>query len=466
MQEDKMQTQEVDKLLDGDFRYKSFTVNNFGKIPQVIEHLTPEEIEEIKIVSSVLPFKANNYVVDELINWHNFRNDPIFNLTFPNKQMLKSRHYKLISDLYKRSAGKEQIEDAAIKIRHELNPHPAGQSKYNVPLHKGKPVEGIQHKYDHTVLFFPRQGQTCHAYCTFCFRWPQFVKTKDLKFATKDIDNVLEYIRNHNDISDILFTGGDPMVMAGKVIDQYITKIINAKIPHLKNIRFGSKSLAYWPYTFTNKNGEIILGAFKKLIDNGYHVALMAHFNHYKELNTVAVKKSIELIRSCGVVIRAQSPVIRNINDNYEIWAKMWTKEVELGIIPYYMFIIRDTGAQHYFNISLIKAWEIFRDAYQNVTGLARTVRGPSMSCEPGKIHILGVSEIKGEKVIVLRFLQGRNSDWIHKPFFAKYNPNASWIDELEPAFDEERFFYQDELEEIYDIKEMKYLKIEQISKN
>jgi len=66
------------------------------------------------------------------------------------------------------------------------------------------------------------------------------------------------------------------------------------------------------------------------------------------------------------------------------------------------------------------------------------------MSCTPGKIQLLGVSEVKGEKVFVLRFLQGRNPDWVARPFFAKYNPDAIWISDLEPAF-EDRFFFEEE---------------------
>jgi nicotinamidase-related amidase len=57
---------------------------------------------------------------------------------------------------------------------------------------------------------------------------------------------------------------------------------------------------------------------------------------------------------------------------------------------------------------------------------------------------------VAGEKVFALRFLQGRNKNWIHRPFFAKYNPDAIWIDDLEPAFGEEKFFFEDELESKY----------------
>ena len=123
----------------------------------------------------------------------------------------------------------------------------------------------------------------------------------------------------------------------------------------------------------------------------------------------------------------------------------MWQKQVELGCIPYYMFVVRDTGAQHYFGIPLVKAYEIFKDAVKNVSGLARTVRGPSMSATPGKVQIDGVSEVNGKKVIVARMLQGRNPDWVNKPFFAEYDENAIWLDDLKPAF-EPKFFFEDEL--------------------
>jgi hypothetical protein len=134
------------------------------------------------------------------------------------------------------------------------------------------------------------------------------------------------------------------------------------------------------------------------------------------------------------------------------MWANMWIKQVQLGCIPYYMFVVRDTGAQHYFGISLIRAQEIFRNAYKKVSGLGRTVRGPSMSATPGKVLVDGVVTVQGEKVLSLRFLQGRNPDWVQRPFFAKYDENAIWLDDLKPAF-EEKFFFEDELQKKYGVK-------------
>nr|WP_255216860.1 hypothetical protein [Pseudenhygromyxa sp. WMMC2535] len=118
---------------------------------------------------------------------------------------------------------------------------------------------------------------------------------------------------------------------------------------------------------------------------------------------------------------------------------------MSLGCVPYYMFIERDTGPKGYFEVPLVRAWEIFRDAYSQVSGLARTVRGPSMSAFPGKVAIDGVTEVAGEKVFALQFLQARDPSWVRRPFFAAYDPEASWLGDLRPAFGRERFFFEEE---------------------
>jgi hypothetical protein len=109
------------------------------------------------------------------------------------------------------------------------------------------------------------------------------------------------------------------------------------------------------------------------------------------------------------------------------------------------MFVERDTGARHDFEVPLARAWEIYRGAMQRVSGLGRTARGPSMRTGPGKVAIQGISEIRGEKVFVLRFIQARNRDWVQRPLFARFDPQATWLDQLEPAFGEKAFFFERE---------------------
>lgn len=435
-------------------KYRAYTLSNFKTLPQIQEAFSDEQIFEMEVVGRVLPFKVNNYVVEELINWSKVPEDPMFRLTFPQREMLKPEHFDEMAQAIKSGVGKNELNNIALKIRNELNPHPAGQADYNAPVLNGEKIPGMQHKYNETVLYFPKQGQTCHAYCTFCFRWPQFVKTNEEKFSGKEFNKVIEYMQEHKEVTDILFTGGDPMVMNGRHFAEYANKIVEADLNHIKNIRIGTKALAYWPYKFfAEPDSEHIIYAIEKLIRNGKHVSVMAHFNHYNELRTAAVRKAIRKIRNAGAQIRTQSPIFKYINDSSEVWAKMWREQVKLGCVPYYMFMARDTGAQQYFKVSMVKAWKIFKEAYSKVSGLARTARGPVMSAAPGKVQMLGVSEADGKKIMTFRFLQGRNSNWVHKPFFAEYDENAIWIDDLKPAFGEKEFFYENELEEIYQSK-------------
>ncbi len=431
-------------------KLQSFSLHNYKNIPQ-INKLTPEQIEAIEVVGNVLPFKTNNYVINELINWDNLNNDAMFKLTFPQKEMLNDEHYNSMKIVLEHTDNKDEIKKMANLIRSELNPHPAGQVEYNVPEINGEKLMGMQHKYRETVLFFPSQGQTCHAYCTFCFRWPQFVGMNELKFATKEASLLSDYVKLNTQVTDILFTGGDPMIMKAKIFSTYIQPLLEKDLTNLQTIRIGTKALSYWPYKFTkDDDADEMINLFESIIKKGINLSIMAHFSHPVELETVAVQEAIKKLRSVGVQIRTQSPVLKHINDSPEIWTEMWRKQVNLNCIPYYMFIPRDTGAQNYFAITLENAWQIFRNAYKKVSGVCRTVRGPSMSCTPGKVQILGVSDIKGEKIFVLRMLQGRNPNWIAKPFFAKYDPNAIWMDDLKPAFGEEKFFFEDELKSMF----------------
>ena len=135
----------------------------------------PYELQEaLVVVSKVLPFRTNEYVLRELIDWSRVPDDPIFRLTFPHPNMLLAEEYEELRDLSIEKKDEAAAARVVSRIRHRMNPHPAGQLTHNVPMLNGNPVRGIQHKYSETVLFFPAAGQTCHAYCTFCFRWPQF----------------------------------------------------------------------------------------------------------------------------------------------------------------------------------------------------------------------------------------------------------------------------------------------------
>lgn len=440
-----IKTRTADQTYTRNTTFVVYTERQLDKI-EPLQQLTPEQRFEMRVVASVLPFRVNQYVIDELIDWDNVPDDPVFQLTFPQRGMLAPADYERMAEALGRDAERSEIQLIANEIRAKLNPHPAGQQEMNVPMLNGEPLPGMQHKYRETVLFFPSQGQVCHSYCTFCFRWAQFIGDKELRFASNEAGSLHDYLAANRDVTDLLITGGDPMVMRTRHLKDYLDGMLRPELDHVQTIRIGTKSLTFWPQRYvTDPDAEQLLAVFRRLTKAGKHVALMAHFNHWHEMETPIAREAIKRIQATGAVIRAQAPVVQHINDDPDVWARMWRTQVALGIVPYYMFVERDTGAKRYFEVPLERTYQIYREAIQQVSGLARTARGPSMSAGPGKVEIQDITEVNGEKVFVLRFIQGRNPDWIQRIFFAKYDPAATWFDDLVPAFGEEKFFFTDE---------------------
>ena len=426
-------------------RFQAITRSNIERQPEW-QRISPEGREAIRVISQVLPFRINRHVVSALIDWNRLPEDPIFQLVFPQKGMLSSQQYEAVRAALDGGASPQQLRTLVARIRYELNPQPEGQLTHNVPRLGGRPLPGLQHKYAETILFFPAQGQTCHAYCTYCFRWAQFVGMSELRFAAHETDDLVEYLGVHPEVTDVLVTGGDPMVMRTRVLRRYLEPLLAPELEHVQTIRLGTKALSYWPQRFvSDEDADDCLRLFEEIVASGRHLAVMGHYSHPVELETAVAQRAIERIRSTGAEIRMQAPLIRNVNDDPYVCAELWQRGVRLGLIPYYLFVERDTGARHYFEVPLARALSIFGRAFNQVSGLARTVRGPVMSAFPGKVRVVGTAELEGEKVFVMEMLQGRNPEWVGRPFFAKYDPWAVWLDDLRPAFGEEEFFFDEE---------------------
>ncbi len=430
-------------------KFRVFTPRDLDRIPQ-LQRFSSDEILAMRAVAQVLPFRVNDYVVDELIDWDRVPDDPIFQLTFPQPGMLDSEDLGAMVELLHAGADEARIRREARRIQLAMNPHPAGQVELNVPRLDGVALPGMQHKYRETVLFFPSSGQTCHSYCTYCFRWPQFVGLDELKFAAREASALVGYLEQHPEVNSILFTGGDPLVMKTKVLRRYIEPLLDAKLDHIVSIRIGTKAPAYWPQRFTtDDDADDLLRLFEEVHGSGRHMAIMAHYSHPRELDTPTAQAAIDRIQATGATVRCQAPLIRHVNDDAQTWADLWKRQIVLGAVPYYMFVERDTGPKRYFEVPLARALDIFTVAYRRVSGLGRTVRGPSMSATPGKVLVDGVAEIHGEKVFVLKFLQGRDPSWVNRVFFARYDENATWLDQLHPAFGEDRWWFQDSIDEM-----------------
>jgi KamA family protein len=383
--------------------------------------------QTVKLLSQVLPFRVNEYVLSDLIDWSRIPDDPMFRMVFPQTGMLAADDVRRL-DRAVRGGSRQELRETVREIRSRLNPHPSGQQQLNVPSLDGVDLPGMQHKYRETVLYFPGHGQTCHAYCTYCFRWAQFVGDADLRFAAPDPGGLVAYLGEHPEVSDVLVTGGDPLVMSTERLRSHLEPVL--AVESVRTIRIGTKSVAYWPYRFTtDRDADDLLRFFEQMVATGRTVAVMAHFSHPRELESEVAQDAVERIRASGAVVYCQAPLIAKVNDRPDAWTRLWRAELAVGAVPYYLFVERDTGPHEYFKVPLVRAAEIFQAAYRDLPGLARTVRGPVMSAKPGKVVVDGVTE--GHS-IELRFLQARNPALVGRPFRARYSADAAWLDELE----------------------------------
>jgi hypothetical protein len=232
--------------------------------------------------------------------------------------------------------------------------------------------------------------------------------------------------------------------MSARALSGYLDPLLTPELEHIQNIRIGTKSVSYWPQRFvTDKDADDLLRLFGRVISAGKNLAIMGHYDHPVELRPEIAQRAVKRILSSGATLRMQAPLLRHINEDPRAWAELWTTGVRLGAIPYYMFVERDTGPSEYFRLPLVRAYEIFKAAYQMVSGLSRTVRGPSMSAFPGKVVIDGVVTVGDRKLFALQFLQARDPDLVRRPFFARFDPDAAWFDDLTPAPGDERFFLE-----------------------
>ncbi|MGW7103641.1 KamA family radical SAM protein [Streptomyces sp. NPDC054838] len=413
----------------GTARFRAYGPRQLDEIAD--RHGLPADIREtVRLVSMVLPFRVNEYVLSQLIDWDRIPDDPMFQLVFPQKGMLTEQNERDLAALSADPAAKPALRTLVQQIRGRLNPHPSGQKELNVPTRDGAEIPGLQHKYRETVLYFPSQGQTCHSYCTYCFRWAQFVGDADLRFAAPDPSGLISYLGDHPDAGDVLVTGGDPMVMSTERLRTHLEPLL--AVDTVRTVRIGTKSVAYWPQRFvTDPDADDVLRLFEQVVASGRNLAVMAHFSHPRELATDLARQAVARIKSTGALVYCQAPLIARVNDDADVWSEMWRAELALGAVPYYMFVERDTGPYDYFRVPLARAAEIFRGAYRTLPGLARTVRGPVMSATPGKVAVDGVVETAEGRFFQLHMVQAREPALVGRPFLAHYDPDAAWLDEL-----------------------------------
>ncbi|HEY0510456.1 MAG TPA: KamA family radical SAM protein [Thermoanaerobaculia bacterium] len=360
--------------MDGTRRYsKSIT-----KIDQVtaLDDLTRDQLRP---VTDRFVFRTNDYY-QSLIDWED-PNDPIRRIVMPHVQEL----------------GEFGELDAS------------DEASYTV-------LKGLEHKYDDTALLLV--NNVCGAYCRFCFRKRLF--TDDNDEVTNDVTDAIVYIREHREITNVLLTGGDPLILSTPKLERIIQQI--REIDHVGIIRIGSKMPAFDPYRIINDPS--LLEMLSKYSTPQKKIYVMNHFNHPRELTALAVQ-GLMLLQKAGVATVNQSPMIRGVNDDPALISELFNRLSFSGVLPYYIFICRPTAGNEPFVVPIEECLDIFERARRSLSGLAKHAR-LCMSHRTGKIEVVG----KVGDQIMLRYHRAPDPLDRGRVMLFKSDPAACWLDD------------------------------------
>lgn len=279
---------------------------------------------------------------------------------------------------------------------------------------------GVQHKYTDTALLLC--NEVCGGYCRYCFRKRLFMADNDE--VNKSVYEGIDYIAAHPEITNVLLTGGDPLLMSTRRLSDIITRL--RTLPHVQIIRIGSKMPAFNPWRILDDDELLAMLAMNSTAEKRIYV--MAHFDHPRELTEPAVK-ALDRLLQAGVVLTNQCPLIRGINDDPAVLGELYRRLSWIGCPPYYLFQGRPTAGNAPYRVPITTGWSIFQEAIHRGSGLARRARYV-MSHETGKIEILAVDE----QHIYLRYHRAKDPTLRGRFMIYRRDDNAWWLDDLEPV--------------------------------
>lgn len=196
-------------------------------------------------------------------------------------------------------------------------------------------VPGLLHKYHGRALLLV--APHCAVHCRYCFRrhFPYGENTP----GRREWDAALTYLAEHEDISEVIYSGGDPLAAPDRLLAWLTGRI--ATIPHIRRLRIHSRTPVVMPDRVTDELLEWLGGS-------GLATTLVVHCNHPAEIDP-AVTRAMARVRGAGVTLLNQSVLLRGINDDEETLSALSEKLFSAGILPYYMHMLdRVQGVAHF----------------------------------------------------------------------------------------------------------------------
>jgi len=346
-----------------------------------IQQLSRPETAALETVTERFAFRCNEYYLS-LINWED-PDDPIRRAVVPHVQEL---------DEWGRL-------------------DPSDEKTYTV-------MPGVEHKYPSTVLLLV--SNVCEGICRYCFRKRVFIQPQ-LEHL-RDVSAAVKYIEAHEEVTNVLLTGGDPLVLATADLTDIMRQL--REIEHVQIIRIGTKVPAFNPYRITED--PALLEMIARYSTAAKRIYVMTHFIHARELTDVAVK-AVGLLQKAGAITANQTPLIRGVNDDPATLADLLGKLSFIGDVPYYVFQCRPAMGNRAYTVPIEEGYEIVEQAKSRVSGLAKRLRY-TMSHATGKIEIIG--KLAGR--VYFKYHRAADDADSGRILVFASNPDAYWLDDYE----------------------------------
>jgi lysine 2,3-aminomutase len=342
--------------------------------------LSAKEKEQLEQVVQIHPMRVSPYYLS-LINW-NDPNDPIKKMAVPSLEELS------LEGVYDTSGEAENTK-----------------------------MPGLQHKYSETALILATNR--CATYCRHCFRKRLVgLPTEEI---VKRFEDAADYIAKHEEINNVLISGGDPFVLSNQVIEKFLETL--SKIDHLSFIRFGSRT----PVTLPSRlNDPELLAILKKYSQIDRRLYVVTQFNHPQEVTPQSIS-AVNNILKAGVLLSNQTVLLRGVNDNPETLATLMNRLVSIGVAPYYVFQCRPVKrVKTYFQVPICKGVRIVEKAKADCNGHSKRFKYV-MSHKTGKIEILGIMD--GE--VYFKYHEAKNRENLGVMFKRQVDDKAGWLDDF-----------------------------------
>ena len=214
---------------------------------------------------------------------------------------------------------------------------------------------GVIHKYQGRALFI--MTGSCAINCRYCFR-RNFPYT-EFQLSKQKQQQAIAYLQNNPDISEIILSGGDPLLLNDNKLAELISQL--DEIPHLKRIRIHSRLPIVLPARITEQFLAVLKQSCKQMV-------LVVHCNHANELNA-EVKTACEQIRASGIALLNQAVLLKGINNSAEQLHELSEKLFEFGILPYYLHLLDKAHGTGHFEVEKDEAIALVQQLQKTLPG-------------------------------------------------------------------------------------------------